>query len=69
MVVRWVRWYFGLPQVGQQRDPLFEEFAPVACLVTFGWAFSSAILGGLFSSAERGTVATASSNLTEPEGL
>ena len=68
-MVRWVRWYFMLPQVGQQRNPRFDESAPVTCWVTFGWVFSSAIFGALFSSAERGKVATASFNFTEPEDL
>jgi hypothetical protein len=65
-VVRLVRWYFVLPQVGQRR---FDESAPVTCLVTFGWVLSSAILGVLFSSAERGTVAPASLNFSEPDDL
>ena len=68
-MVRRVRWYAVLPQVGQRCNPRFDESAPATCLVTFGWVLSSAILGALFSSAERGTVATASPNFTEPEDL
>ena len=68
-MLRRVRWYFVLPQVGQRRNPRFDESAPVTCLVTFGWVFCSAILGAFFSSAERGAVATASPNFTEPDDL
>jgi hypothetical protein len=68
-VVRRIRWYAVLPQTGQRRNPRFDESAPATCLVTFGWVFSSSILGALFSSAERGTVATASPNFAEPDDL
>jgi hypothetical protein len=69
MLVRWVWWYFVLLQVGQRRNPRFDESVPVTCWVTFGWAFSSAIMGALFSSVERGSVATASPNFPESEDL
>jgi len=68
-VVRRVRWYAVLPQVGQRCNPRFDESAPGTCWVTFGWVFSSAILVALFSSAERGTVATGSLNFIKPDDL
>jgi hypothetical protein len=68
-MVRRVRWYFVLPQVGQRRNPWFAESAPATRLVTFGCVFSSAIPGAFFSSAGHGAVATASRNFTEPDDL
>ena len=68
-MVRRVRWYFVLPQTGQRRNPRSMESAAVTCPVTCGSGFSSTVLGALSSSAERGTVATASPNFAEPDDL
>jgi hypothetical protein len=52
MVVRSVRWYFVLPQAGQQGKSLSEESAGDTCLGISSWVFSLVIFGTFFSSAE-----------------